>query len=200
MNWRKIINILIAIMVGMIVMANIYYTYKAKRIMRQYEEMKTVVDTTKQIPPVPKDSIIIKYKIVTLPAAPTKEEKVEEEKAKEEIAPKDTLYYLGDSILNRPTPTPKPDSTNVILPITQKEYRDSLYCAWVSGYDAQLDSIELYYPKPAPVYDPMVEWSLGLQAGVGWFGDGFKPYIGVGIQLGIDLRKIKAQSRRRGSH
>jgi hypothetical protein len=126
MNWRKIINIIIAIMVGMIVMANIYYTYKAKRIIRQYEEMETVVDTTKQIPPAPKDSIIIKYKIVTLPAAPTKEEKVEEEKTKEEIAPKDTLYYLGDSILNRPIPTPKPDSTNVILPITQKEYRDSL--------------------------------------------------------------------------
>lgn len=34
---------------------------------------------------------------------------------------------------------------NVTLPITQKHYsKDSVYDAWVSGYDPQLDSIKVY--------------------------------------------------------
>ena len=39
----------------------------------------------------------------------------------------------------------KHDSVDVILPVIQKEYRDSTYSAWVSGYqDVNLDSIEVY--------------------------------------------------------
>lgn len=39
----------------------------------------------------------------------------------------------------------KHDSVDVILPVIQKEYRDSTYSAWVSGYqDVNLDSIEIY--------------------------------------------------------
>lgn len=39
----------------------------------------------------------------------------------------------------------KHDSVDVILPLIQKEYRDSTYSAWVSGYqDVNLDSIEIY--------------------------------------------------------
>ena len=39
----------------------------------------------------------------------------------------------------------KHDSVDVILPVIQKEYRDSTYSAWVSGYqDVNLDSIQVY--------------------------------------------------------
>ena len=39
----------------------------------------------------------------------------------------------------------KHDSVDVILPLIKKEYRDSTYSAWVSGYqDVNLDSIEVY--------------------------------------------------------
>ena len=39
----------------------------------------------------------------------------------------------------------KHESVDVILPVIQKEYRDSTYSAWVSGYqDVNLDSIEIY--------------------------------------------------------
>ena len=39
----------------------------------------------------------------------------------------------------------KHDSVDIILPVIQKEYRDSTYSAWVSGYqDVNLDSIEVY--------------------------------------------------------
>lgn len=39
----------------------------------------------------------------------------------------------------------KQDSVDVILPVIQKEYKDSTYSAWVSGFqDVNLDSIEVY--------------------------------------------------------
>ena len=39
----------------------------------------------------------------------------------------------------------KHDSVDVILPLIKKEYRDSTYSAWVSGYqDVNLDSIEVF--------------------------------------------------------
>ena len=36
-----------------------------------------------------------------------------------------------------------PDSAEVIIPITQKKYEGKEYTAWVSGYEAQLDSINI---------------------------------------------------------
>ena len=54
MNVGKIINTLVAIMITTIVMACLYYTYKAREVIRQYEEMEVAIDTTKQIPPAPR--------------------------------------------------------------------------------------------------------------------------------------------------
>lgn len=36
-----------------------------------------------------------------------------------------------------------PDSADVIIPITQKKYESKEYTAWVSGYEARLDSINI---------------------------------------------------------
>ena len=36
-----------------------------------------------------------------------------------------------------------PDSAEVIIPITQKKYEGKEYTAWVSGYEARLDSINI---------------------------------------------------------
>lgn len=36
-----------------------------------------------------------------------------------------------------------PDSADVIIPITQKKYEGKEYTAWVSGYEARLDSINI---------------------------------------------------------
>ena len=37
-----------------------------------------------------------------------------------------------------------PDSARVIVPITQKTYETDEYTAWVSGYEPELDSINIY--------------------------------------------------------
>ena len=55
----------------------------------------------------------------------------------------------GDSSLSGPAaadtePSPDTDSIQVPIPIIQKRYDDSLYTAWVSGYQPALDSILLH--------------------------------------------------------
>ena len=103
--------------------------------------------------PVPKDSVVIRYKYAKLPVK------------------KDTCKVKQD--------TCTPDSAEVIIPIIQKMYKDSLYQA----YDAKLDSIEVYSRTmeikiPAPVPAKHKRWGIGLQAGYG-YPNGW--YIGVGV-------------------
>jgi len=82
------------------------------------------------------------------------------------------------------------DSIEVPIPIMQKRYDDSLYTAWVSGYEPNLDSIRLHQPeiittitktivKPSPLI------TVGIQAGGGYgvFNRQFDMYVGVGGQI-----------------
>ena len=84
------------------------------------------------------------------------------------------------------------DSIEVPIPIMQKRYNDSLYTAWVSGYEPNLDSINLRLPtitetvtktivKPAPLI------TVGIQAGAGYGVINRKPdiYVGVGAQVNL---------------
>ena len=98
----------------------------------------------------------------------------------------DSLSHTGDS------PHVSPDSIDVPVPIVQKRYDDSLYTAWVSGFEPALDSIDLRLPtitetitktitRPAPLI------TFGIQAGAGWGIFNQKPdiFIGVGGQVNL---------------
>ena len=90
----------------------------------------------------------------------------------------------------------KHDSVDVILPVIHKEYRDSAYSAWVSGYqDVNLDSIEVYQKnifteinntKYVTKYKNR-PFSLGIQVGYGFdfMNRQYSPYVGVGLQYNI---------------
>lgn len=73
----------------------------------------------------------------------------------------------------------------VLIPITQKEYRDSDYRAWVSGYNPKLDSIRVF--SKAVVVSKMETvtkrnpFSLGIIGGVGYGVITRKPDIFVGV-------------------
>ena len=84
------------------------------------------------------------------------------------------------------------DSIDIPVPIYQKRYEDSLYTAWVSGFEPNLDSINLHLPtitetitktivKPSPLI------TFGIQAGGGYGIINRKPdiYVGVGAQLNL---------------
>lgn len=72
----------------------------------------------------------------------------------------------------------------VYLPITQKIYKDSLYTAYVSGYRAKLDSIEVYSKMQTVFVRERAKrkrFGLGVQAGYGFSGNKATPYVGVGV-------------------
>lgn len=84
------------------------------------------------------------------------------------------------------------DSIEVPVPIQQKRYEDSLYTAWVSGYEPNLDSIDLRLPtiteiatktivKPSPLI------TFGVQVGGGYGVFNRKPdvYVGIGGQINL---------------
>ena len=108
---------------------------------------------------------------------------VEARVAKEEVVRYDTVYLcIIDTIA-------KTDSIEVVVPITQKVYEDSLYKAWVSGYNQRLDSLLLYRKE---VYIPMVietkvKPKVVVSAGVyGGFGVKGADY-GLGISVGVPI-------------
>lgn len=76
----------------------------------------------------------------------------------------------------------------VYLPITQKVYKDSLYTAYVSGYRAKLDSIEVYSRRQTIYVRERMKrkhWGLGVQTGYGWNENGRGVYVGVGISYNL---------------
>lgn len=127
------------------------------------EVRDTVVDTIAYLQPIPVDSTVIRYLTVKLPV-------------------KDTVYVKG-------TETVRIDSVAVEMPITQKTYQDSTYQAWVSGYNANLDSIYVF-PKTITVTNITQKkpkhWGLGIQVGVEYnWNHKVQPYIGIGISYNI---------------
>jgi hypothetical protein len=69
----------------------------------------------------------------------------------------------------------------VYVPIEVKTYEGSDYKAWISGFNASLDSMEVY-PKTVYVtkYKNPRRFGLGLTAGYGYGKGGFSPYVGIG--------------------
>ena len=88
-------------------------------------------------------------------------------------------------------PVPVPGDTvrdTVYLPITQKIYKDSLYTAYVSGYRAKLDSIEVYSKMQTVFVSERAKrkrFGLGVQAGYGFSGNKASPYVGVGVSYNL---------------
>ena len=103
----------------------------------------------------------------------------------------DTLWR--DTTINHPTPTASTqtgktvfvpyivsetdtieahDTISVPVPVEQKRYDDSLYTAWVSGYQPHLDSIALHQPEivttvERTIVKPAPRWSIGPSIGAG---------------------------------
>lgn len=120
------------------------------------------------------------------------------------IKEKDTVVVIHrDTIHHTDTVTkyyPKPQIVRVtdtlyvrdtVLVREQKTYSDSLYTAWVSGYDARLDSINIY-PKTTIITNDVSHsvfvppkrkpFGLGLQVGCGYPRG---VYFGIGISYNI---------------
>lgn len=90
----------------------------------------------------------------------------------------------------------KHDSVQVELPYIQKEFKDSLYEAWVSGYqEVNLDSIRIFKEKQIIEINNTNyitkyknrPFSVGIQAGYGYdfMNKNRTPFIGIGVQYNL---------------
>lgn len=93
-------------------------------------------------------------------------------------------------------PMDREDSIDVPIPIVQKRYEDSLYTAWVSGFEPKLDSLRLHMPEVTTtitktIYEPTPLLTLGVQVGGGYGLINRKPdfYVGIGGQINLWPRR-----------
>ena len=94
-------------------------------------------------------------------------------------------YLPGDTIH---------DSIRVPVPIIQKRYDDSLYTAWVSGFEPSLDSIRLHQREihttiTKYVQLPAKRFSIGPSIGLGYGIVTRKPDIFIGVTATWNLNK-----------
>lgn len=83
-------------------------------------------------------------------------------------------------------------SAAVEIPITQKRYEGDGYRAYVSGYEARLDSIFVSRETTTIRETATVrtaakgkKWHLGVSGGWGMGTNGWQPYVGVGVTYSI---------------
>jgi hypothetical protein len=88
------------------------------------------------------------------------------------------------------------DSIDVPVPIVQRRYDDSLYTAWVSGFEPNLDSLRLHMPEVTTtitktVRKPTPLLTLGVQVGGGYGLIHRQPdiYVGIGGQINLWPRR-----------
>ena len=98
------------------------------------------------------------------------------------------VYLGGDTIYGSDTIIVR---DSIPVPITQKEYHDSLYHAWVSGYLPNLDSIkvkERIVTNTVNITNTINRrWNIGVTGGYGYgFVSGkLEPFIGVGVSYNL---------------
>lgn len=162
---KRFINILCCIGAVLFLLAAALCYHEAKvSAGAKYETVYDTIPVFDTIPyylPVPKDSVVIRYVTATLPAA-------------HDSVPAD----------DAPDEAMAADSVRVEIPITQKVYSTPDYTAYVSGYRASLDSIDIYRmqyslePRPP---DKTSRWGLSAGTGVAWTPNGLKPALFVGV-------------------
>lgn len=106
----------------------------------------------------------------------------------EPTIPEGGILLLPDSALRGDT-CGSADTLTARVPVTQKEYRDSDYTAWVSGFMPRLDSIRVYR-RTAVVTQTVTKHrrlNVGLTGGAGYGLLTRKPDVWVGVGATLDL-------------
>lgn len=107
----------------------------------------------------------------------------------------DSLIYIKENVI-KPIYVPvrdtvmQHDTAYIVLERVQREYEDTLFHAWVSGYEPELDSIHVYRETQyittvITKKEPRKRWHAGINASCGVGKDGFSPYIGIGVTYSL---------------
>lgn len=158
---KQLLYLIAAFLVGYITAAILLPKYKPTE---PTVETVTIYDTIPYYYPVARDSVVVRYETHRLPLADVRRDTI-----------RDTVVVV--------------DSVEVIVPITQKEYRDSTYHLWISGYAPRLDSIYTftrhdYTTVTLPPIKPK-RWHIVLSLGYSITPKGAQPYLGAGLGYSI---------------
>ena len=140
----------------------------------------TLHDTVKELLPIVRDSIVIRKEVARLKVVVPQTNNVSSDTS-------DADNIANINIEGNITQE-KRDSASVEVPILQKMYEGKGYKAYISGYHASLDSIKLYRETKVitnTIQPKTKRWGISLQAGYGYNGREFKPYIGIGVSYNI---------------
>lgn len=144
---KKIIAHLVAIAIGVILGLWLSHCTRGKVEPVKVERDTVVVyDTVPDYMPAPKDSVVTRYTTRYLPVHST-----------------DTVdRYIVHNVT---------DTVAVEVPIMSKHYGNEQYDAWISGYEANLDSIKVYQKETLITetitkMKPPNKWELDLLGGV----------------------------------
>ena len=109
--------------------------------------------------------------------------------------PQDTMHLANQFADKRTNGSPcdylltYADSVPVVIPITERTYKDRTYKAVVSGYDPKLVSLDIYSEKSVVHHSTVVKKKpkIAVSAGVyGGFGSKGVDY-GLGIMVGVPI-------------
>lgn len=157
-----------------------------------------VYDTISYYKPVPKETLPLGNTTAKLPVSvPQLPESVPDIQDNTHIPSKSVPNIDNETSSNTKEDCKKqyentvPDSIDVQIPITQTKYEGDTYTAYVSGYNASLDSLILCMPHETMTITKRTKpkrWSIGIQVGYGMTLRGtpqFAPYIGVGVSYNL---------------
>lgn len=139
----------------------------------------TTTEVKPDTAPVPRDSVVLRYQYVEIPLThpPADSVAIPDSSAVMETVRDDVkVEKLGN------------DSVSISIPITQSLYETEDYKAYVSGYNAKLDSIFVTSRQTVVrIRDPAKKkrFSIGIQAGYGMTPKGFQPYLGLGVSVNL---------------
>lgn len=139
----------------------------------------TTTEVKPDTAPVPRDSVVLRYQYVKIPLTPPPDDGVatpDSSVVRDSITDEVKVEKLGN------------DSVSISIPITQSRYETEDYRAYVSGYNARLDSIFVTSRQTVVrIRDPAKKkrFSIGIQAGYGMTPKGFQPYLGLGVSVNL---------------
>lgn len=130
---KKVVENIVAlsVVVALIVTSFVFGRHFDKGSTKTEYDTIIIRDTFFASDPVASDSTFIGTEVATLPL-------VHKKNKSPDIIPNEDLpqEYLSEADTI--------DSATVVIPITQKVYKDTCYTVWVSGFKPNLDSIQVY--------------------------------------------------------
>lgn len=175
--------ILLSILSFVVIVGNmIYYWHGREGETTEERDTVTRLDTVYVSMPKAEDSVVVRYVTRWLPTVNYHHTRSDLPMRKDEPPP------MGSDTIGSSLCAARGDSAEVVVPITQKRYDGDGYTAWISGYEARIDSIHLLHRTDVVTHTIYAKrkqrkWGCVVGIGGGMGTGGLTPHVGVTFGL-----------------